>query len=177
VAAAKRRLLAYWGAVALVVPVFGLAAADGGYFAESWGWATLAYLWLAALALILRTQVRLGRLDLAVLGSLSSLALWTLVSTAWSSSPAQTPLEAQRALIYVAAVAAVLLLAEPRSVRTLIGGLAAAITLVCAWGLTEHVFPEGPTGADTFDENWLAEPLGYWNAVGLFAAMGSLLEG
>jgi hypothetical protein len=175
VAAAKRRLLAYWGAVALVVPVFGLAAADGGYFAESWGWATLAYLWLAALALILRTQVRLGRLDLAVLGSLSSLALWTLVSTAWSSSPAQTPLEAQRALIYVAAVAAVLLLAEPRSVRILIGGLAAGITLVCAWGLTEHVFPEGPTGADTFVENRLAEPLGYWNAVGLFAAMGSLL--
>jgi O-Antigen ligase len=173
--AAKRRLLGYWGAVALVVPVLGLAAADGGYFAESWGWATLAYLWLAALALIVRTRVRLGRLDLALLGSLSALAMWTLVSTAWSSSPAQTPLEAQRALIYVAAVAAVLLLAEPRSVRILIGGLAAGITLVCAWGLTEHVFPERPTGADTFGENRLAEPLGYWNAVGLFAAMGSLL--
>lgn len=172
---AKRRPPVYLGALGLVVPVLGLAAADGGYFAESWGWATVAYLWLAALALIVRTRVRLRRLDLALLGSLSALGIWTLVSAAWSSSPAQTPLEAQRALIYVAAVAAVLLLAEPRSVRTLIGGLAAGITMVCAWGLADHILPEGPPAVDTFGENRLAEPLGYWNAVGLFSAMGSLL--
>jgi O-antigen ligase len=159
----------------LVVPVLALAAADGGYFAESWGWATLAYLWLAALALIIRRRVRLGRLDLALLGSLSALAIWTLVSTAWSSSPAQTPLEAQRALLYVAAVAAVLLLAERRSVRPLLGGLAAGITLACAWGLADHMFSERPAGVEPFGQDRLAEPLGYWNAVGLFAAMGTLL--
>jgi hypothetical protein len=159
----------------LVVPVLALAAEDGGYFAESWGWATLAYLWLAALALIIRRRVILGRLDLALLGSLSALAIWTLVSTAWSSSPAQTPLEAQRALLYVAAAAAVLLLAEPRSVRTLIAGLTAGITLASAWGLAEHMFSERPPFEDPLAHNRLSEPLGYWNAVALFSAMGSLL--
>ena len=155
--------------------MLALAAADGGYFAESWGWATLAYLWLAALALIFRTRLRLARLDLVLLGSVSALAVWILVSTAWSSSPAHTPVEAQRALVYVAAVAAVLLLVEPPSVRTFISALTAGITLVCAWGLIDHVLSAGPHGSDALGEGRLAEPLGYWNAVGLFAAMGTVL--
>ena len=155
--------------------MLALAAADGGYFAESWGWATLAYLWLAVLALIFRTELRLARLDLVLLGSVSALALWILVSTAWSSSPAHTPVEAQRALVYVAAVAAVLLLVEPPSVRTFISALTAGITLVCAWGLIDHVLSAGPHGSDALGEGRLAEPLGYWNAVGLFAAMGTVL--
>ena len=155
--------------------MLALAAADGGYFAESWGWATLAYLWLAVLALIFRTELRLARLDLVLLGSVSALALWILVSSAWSSSPAHTPVEAQRALVYVSAVAAVLLLVEPRSVRTLIPALTACITLVCAWGLVDHIFSERPHGPDALGEGRLAEPLGYWNAVGLFAAIGTVL--
>ena len=155
--------------------MLALAAADGGYFAESWGWATLAYLWLAALALIFRTGLRLARLDRILLGSMSALAVWILVSTAWSSSPAQTPVEAQRALLYVAAVAAVLLLVEPRSVRTLISALTAGITLVCTWGLFDHIFAERPHSPEAVGEGRLAEPLGYWNAVGLFAAMGTVL--
>jgi O-antigen ligase/polysaccharide polymerase Wzy-like membrane protein/tetratricopeptide repeat protein len=159
----------------LVVPVCALAAADGGYFAESWGWATLAYLWLAALALIFRRRLRLARLDLVLLGSVSTLAVWILFSAAWSSSPANAPVEAQRALVYVAAVAAVLLLVEPRSVRSLMSALTAGITLVCAWGLVDHIFSERPQGLDTLGEGRLAEPLGYWNAVGLFAAMGTVL--
>lgn len=140
--------------------MLALAAADGGYFAESWGWATLAYLWLAALALIFRTGLRLARLDRILLGSVSALAVWILVSTAWSSSPAQTPVEAQRALLYVSAVAAVLLLIEPRSVRTLISALTAGITLVCTWGLVDHIFAERPHGTDAVGEGRLAEPLG-----------------
>jgi hypothetical protein len=172
----RRRILRKtWGSLALVVPVLALAAADGGYFAESWGWATLAYLWLVALALIFRTRLRLARLDLVLLGSVSALAVWILVSTAWSSSPAHTPVEAQRALVYVAAVAAVLLLVEPRSVRILLSALTAGITLVCGWGLVDHIFSERPPGPDTLGEGRLAEPLGYWNAVGLFAAMGTVL--
>jgi hypothetical protein len=171
----RRILRRTWGALALVVPVLALAAADGGYFAESWGWAALAYLWLAAVALIFRDGLRLARLDLVLLGSVAALALWILVSTAWSSSPAQSPVEAQRALVYVAAVAAVLLIVEPRSVRPLVSALTGGITLVCAWGLVDHIFSERSHGPAALVEGRLAEPLGYWNAVGLFAAMGTVL--
>lgn len=174
-ARAHRPWLSSLGALALVVPVLALAAADGGYFAESWGWATLAYLWLVALALITRAHVRLGRLDLALLGSVSALAMLTLVSVVWSSSPSQTPLEAQRALLYVAAIGGVLLLTRPSSVCTLLGGLTAGITIVCAWGLVDRLFPDGTPVSDAVGATRLAEPLGYWNALGLFSAMGSLL--
>jgi hypothetical protein len=163
----------WFGPVALIAPVLALAAADGGYFSETWGWSALAYLWLAGLALIVRSRIRLGGLDLALLGALTALAAWTLLSTAWSASPAQTPLEAQRALVYVAALAAVLLVTGRRSVPTLLGGLGLAITLICGWALLDHLLSPSPAGESL--ENRLAGPLGYWNALGALSVMGLLL--
>jgi tetratricopeptide (TPR) repeat protein len=167
------RTAAWFGPVALIAPVFALAAADGGYFSETWGWSALAYLWLAGLALIVRSRIRLGVLDFALLGALTALAAWTLLSTAWSASPAQTPLEAQRTLVYVAAVAAVLLVTSRRGLPTLLGGLGLAITLVCGWALLDHLLSPNPAGESL--ENRLAGPLGYWNALGALSVMGLLL--
>lgn len=162
------------GTVALVAPTLALAAADGGYFSETWGWSALAYLWLAGLALIVRSWIRPGPVELTLIVALTALGGWTLLSTAWSASPAETPFEAQRTLVYVAAVAAVLLVADRRSVPTLLGGLAVAITLVCAYALFDHLLSPGAVDEGGF-ENRLAGPFGYWNALGVFSVMGLLL--
>ena len=49
-------------------------------------------------------------------------------------------------------------------------GVGLGCLLVCVWALTTKVFP----GALAADETYarLREPFGYWNAVGLMAALG-----
>jgi hypothetical protein len=86
-----------------------LAAANGGYWPTAWSWSSLALLWIAGLALVLRGPA-LGRLEIATLGALLGLLAWIAASTLWSSNVGQTVSEVQRVLVYVAGLAAVLLL-------------------------------------------------------------------
>src|SRR5918992_2283740 len=57
-----------------------LGAANGGYFETAWGWSSLALLWVAAVGLVLRTDARLGRLELGFAASIVGLGAWTLAS-------------------------------------------------------------------------------------------------
>ena len=52
----------------------------------------------------------------------------------------------------------------------MLNGISLACLLVCGWALLTKVFP----GALAADETYarLREPFGYWNAVGLMAALG-----
>src|SRR2546429_9835122 len=75
-------------ALAAFAPLVGLAGAQGGYFPSAWGWATFPLLWLAALALALREQVRLSGSERGFIGLLVALTLWVLLSAAWSVAPA-----------------------------------------------------------------------------------------
>src|SRR5205809_7155358 len=90
-------------------PVLGLAAAQGGYFPTSWGWASVPLLWAVALALIMRDQVRLSTSEWLLLLALAALAGWTALSYVWSAAPAQSVLEVERTLVYLSVVAAVLM--------------------------------------------------------------------
>src|SRR3954471_7289513 len=62
------------GAFALVI---GLGASHGGYFATSWGWATLALCWVAMVGLVVRAEIHWGRLELAASASVLTFAFWT----------------------------------------------------------------------------------------------------
>jgi hypothetical protein len=161
---------------ALLVFVFvvALAANDGGYFPSAWGWATLALLWLAALALILG-EIRLDALDLAAMGSLFAVFAWTLVSALWTESLTRTLLESERALVYPAALAALLLLVRVGAHRALLGGTWAAITVISTYSLATRLFPERLGLLDPIAGYRLSQPIGYWNALGLFAAIGALI--
>src|SRR5438034_9053827 len=90
-------------ALVAFVPVFGLAAAQGGYFPTSWGWASVPLFWATAIALVVRSQVRLNNYERAFLAALAALAGWVALSVAWSVAPAQSVLEIERALVYLAA--------------------------------------------------------------------------
>ena len=158
--------------VLLVTP---LAASNGGYWPTAWNWSALAFLWVAAVALIVRAPA-VGRLEVAMLGALLALLVWTGASTAWSSDVGQSVLEAQRGVVYVGVVAAAaLLLGRSSSYRALLIGVWGAIALVCGYALLTRLFPERLGFYDSIAGYRLSEPLGYWNALGIIAAVGSLL--
>jgi hypothetical protein len=162
-------------AAAAFAPIVALAGAQGGYFPSAWGWATLPLLWLAALALALRDQIRLSRPERAFLGLLFALTLWILLSATWSVASAASILESQRGLLYVAGVAAALLVSRSRDVTRLLGGLLAAVCAIAAFSLATRLLPDRVGVFDATAVYRLAQPIGYWNGLAIFMAMGALI--
>jgi cytochrome c-type biogenesis protein CcmH/NrfG len=157
-----------------VLTIAPLAAADGGYWPTAWSWSSLVLLWIAGLALVLRLP-SLGRLEIAALGALLGLLVWIGASALWSSNVGQTVSEVQRVLVYVAGLAAVLLVVRGSSYKALLIGVWAAVALVCGYALLTRLFPEELGFYDPIAGYRLSEPLGYWNGLGIVAAIGSVL--
>ena len=156
-------------------PVVGLAGAQGGFFPSSWGWASLPLLWVVALALALRRRVRLSLAERLFIGLIAALASWILISATWSVATAASILEAERALVYVAGVAAVLVVCRSRLVYELLGGVLAAIGGIAAFSLATRLAPDRVGVFDSTAVYRLAQPIGYWNGLAVFTAMGALL--
>jgi O-Antigen ligase/Tetratricopeptide repeat len=163
-----------WLAVASLLLVAGTGFAGGGYFPSSWGWPALAAAWAAALALLADDAVSLGRLGAAAAALLATLAAWTAFGAVWSIDVTQTVLEAERTSVYAAALLAALLWARRHPERLLHGVWGAAV-LLCGWALVTRLVPDRFGVVDPISRYRLSEPIGYWNALGLLAAMGMLL--
>ena len=161
-------------ALALVV-LTPLAAVNGGYFPTSWGWTASALASFAAVAALARPTIRLAPLEQLALAAFVGLAAWTLASALWSPSAGAAVQEFLRTLVYVTGVAAALLVVRSGSYRALLAGIWASITATCLYGLGTRLFPVGLGSTQEFAGNRLAEPVGYWNGLGLLAAMGILL--
>ena len=159
------------GAAAMVVP---LAAADGGYFSTSWGWAAVPFAWVAGLALVLRHRIRIQALEVVFLAALGGLTAWVALSLLWSKDFPQTMLELERAIVYLTGTAAAVLVLRRRAVPWLVAGLATGVACVCAYSLATRVFPSA-VGPQVIAVNRLQTPIGYWNALGIFSAIGTLL--
>jgi O-Antigen ligase len=155
--------------------VGGLALANGGYFPVAWGWSGLALLWLAAIALALGFKTEAGVLDWVFLGALAGLTVWTFASLLWTSSVSGTVLEGERMLVYLSAGIAGVLLLRRSSVPALLLGVWAAITVVSTYALATRLFPERLGVFDPISGYRLSDPVGYWNAFGILAAIGTLL--
>ncbi|MBA2476273.1 MAG: O-antigen ligase family protein [Actinobacteria bacterium] len=173
--AAAQRLAHASAALLPLLTVLLLAVNNGGYYPTAWGWSALGLLWTAAIALVVRSSPRVGRLEVAFLAGLAAFTAWTFASVLWTSSTTQTVLEGERALVYLAAAAAVVALVRRRSYRALLGGTWAAVALVCGYSLLTRLFPERMGVLDAIAGNRLSHPLGYWNALGIFAALGAVL--
>jgi O-antigen ligase/polysaccharide polymerase Wzy-like membrane protein len=157
------------------VVVGSLAFANGGYFPVSWGWSGLALLWLAAVALALGVAVELDVLDRVFLGALAGLTVWVALSLLWTSSVPETILEVERMLVYLSAGIAGVLLLRRTSMPTLLVGVWAAITVVSGYAVASRLFPDRVGVFDPISTYRLSDPVGYWNAFGILAAMATLL--
>jgi O-antigen ligase len=162
-------------AVGAFAAVAATAASSGAYFPTSWGWAAVAFGWAAVILLVVPGGVRLSRLDLVTLATLWGLTGWTALSSVWSESPSQSVLETERSLIYATALLAALLAARRAGARFLVGGVLCAIVVISSYALATRLFPERLAVADDLSVNRLQQPVGYWNALGVFASMGVLL--
>jgi O-antigen ligase len=157
--------------------VIWLAADQGGYFPESWGLPTLALLWAAVVVLVFGSPRGFGPLSLTTFGAAIGLTAWTGLSVVWSTAPAQSVLELERALLYVAALVTALFLARTR-LRPLVCGVAAGLALVCLYALAKRLLPDvfGVVEPRPHQTSALNEPVGYSNALGALAALGIVLS-
>jgi O-antigen ligase len=157
---------------------FGLAAlafSSGGYFPTAWGWGALVALTLIAGYLVVGAAVRPSALALAALGGLTGFGAWTWIALLWTDNTAGTVLEGQRVLLYVGALAVLLLLVRRPTVPWVLTATLVAIFLASGYGLATRLFPERLGVFDPVASYRLEEPLTYWNALGIFAAIGALI--
>src|SRR5262245_17842099 len=155
--------------------VAALAFHDGGYYPVAWGWSALAFAWVAAVALAVDRSAGLALRDLLFVGTLLLLLGWVALSTVWSASVTSTVLEVERTLVYVLAALALLLLVRRAAVAAVLAGLLGGIVVSSGWGLATRLFPERLGIVDDFAGIRLFEPVGYWNGLGILAAMGITL--
>ncbi|HEV8686735.1 MAG TPA: O-antigen ligase family protein [Gaiellaceae bacterium] len=144
-----------------------LAAFDGGYYAPSWGWTALALVWGTALAVLIRRSVDVGRFEVGWLAAFALLTGWIWLSNVWSESPTLTLLEGQRALAYLAGAVFVVLATPRTAAEGLLGAVATAGAVVAAYAFVRYGIAS--------DESAFGEPVGYSNALAVFAAMAALL--
>jgi tetratricopeptide (TPR) repeat protein len=104
-------------------------------------------------------------------GLLIALAVLTTGSIIWSESPSDSWLEASRAFAYASLFAAAVSGARlvPQRWASVLGGLLVAGAAVCGYALLTKVFPGALDANDTYAR--LRAPFGYWNAIGLIAAL------
>ncbi|MEA2423510.1 MAG: hypothetical protein QOF55_2609 [Thermoleophilaceae bacterium] len=150
----------------------------GGYFPGSQAFVAM----LLALALGLRLALAAeplagyGSLALSAAGTLALFAVWTLLSATWSDAPGRAFVEFDRVLLYLLTL--LLFASVPWRdwrLQWMVRGLAIAVVLVCAVALTTRVLPDVWPIAPDIQRGRLSYPLTYWNALGLLAAMGTIL--
>lgn len=155
---------AFLGAAAVGVP----ASQEGAYFPPAWGWSAFGLLLAAALGLAFRTRIDLNALQGAFFAGMGLVLLWTALSAVWSDSVPRSVAEVERTIIYVAGIAALLFVVSAATVSYMLGGILAAVVGVSTYALVDE-----PTGHRQI--NPLSGPLGYWNALGILAAIALLL--
>jgi O-antigen ligase/polysaccharide polymerase Wzy-like membrane protein len=162
-------------AAAVVVGITcGLAAAQGGYFSTSWGWASTLLLLTLGVWAIWSGRSEVGRPELAFVGLLAAFVCWIGLSTAWSTVPAASVLELERGLVPVACVAAFLVVAHRAHLELLTLALVLSVGGLGLYALTTRLFPDRLGAFDPFAVYRLSEPIGYWNGLGIFAVIGLL---
>jgi O-antigen ligase len=155
-------------AAGVVVAVDGLAS--GGYFPRTWRLTTLALAALAAATLVGRRRIVLARRDWAFLALLAGLTIWTGLSARWSGQRTTSLLEAERDFVYVIAALAIVVAVDRFAIAQILIGIVTGVTVVSGYGLGRYVISGHPL--NPIEGKLLFEPLGYANALGVYAAMG-----
>ena len=102
----------------------------------------------------------------------AALVAWTAVSVVWSVQPADSWLDANRMIAYLAVFAGGIALARlaPDRAGALVVAVLLGVLTVCTVALMIKSFPNALNSKEELAR--LREPLDYWNALGLLAALG-----
>ena len=159
-----------------------LAFLAGGYFPVTTGLA------VAVLSLLLVAHVTLSEqpfagwsFPLAVMaGALTLLVVWIMLSGGWSDAPARALVESNRALLYLLMLVFVGLHARetpphPPRLAAVLRWVALAIAVTSFIALLTRLLPATFPTKEGFNNARLQFPLTYWNAMGVFTAVGVIL--
>ncbi|MEA2371144.1 MAG: hypothetical protein QOH12_1538 [Solirubrobacteraceae bacterium] len=120
----------------------------------------------------LAVETRAPLYGAGAIGMIFALALYTAASVIWSVAPDASFVEAGRTLSYaftfLAGVALVRL--APARLSSLLVGVLLASLVVSGYALATKVLPDLLNPGETYAR--LRDPFGYWNGVGLTAALG-----
>jgi O-antigen ligase len=159
------------GALAVATTLIALAFLQGGYHSATWGRATICFVSMGGAGFFLYGQRALARAELVVLVALASLAGLIGLSMLWSEAPGVSLHEAERGILYLAGMTAFLLVLGRQAERSLILALAASLGAIVSFA-TLHGLLFGQNGGLYSPLAW---PIGYANALGILAALATLL--
>jgi len=127
---------------------------------------------VAVVALLTVPNLRHRAPGTAAVAAFGLLVLGSLISTVWSVDPAASWLDANRLVTYLAVfgIGMAFVRLAPHRWAALIGGVTFAAVIVSGYALLHKTFPAQLQPDEIYAR--LREPFGYWNAVGLMAAMG-----
>jgi hypothetical protein len=106
------------------------------------------------------------------IGTFAVLTGVTALSITWAIQPSDAWLETNRTFSYLVVFAGGVVLARMAGAwwSGLLGAVIVATTAICIWALLSKVLPSAIAPDEIYAR--LREPYGYWNAVGLTAALG-----
>jgi hypothetical protein len=168
------------GLVAIIAgAVFWIAYDDGSYGLPSRATLAIAVLWGIVIGLVFRVfpLQRLPRATIAIGTLLLALTAWTLISVTWSPSAEATFYEFNRTALFLGIYVLVVLASRRETVDRWADALAVAIVAVAIVALVSRLFPGSlpdrglPTSLPSAAAR-LSFPLGYWNGLGVFVALG-----
>jgi hypothetical protein len=169
----------WWTSAAVLllpfVTVVGVAAASGGFNATSFGWTALAFAWIVIVAVTVTTPPAWRALDLAWLAAGSAVCFYTFASTAWSGSAGTAINNGQRSLEYLLGITVALLVVRRGRISLWLSGLALGAAAVCVYSTATRLFPNRFGAFNATAGYRLFVPIGYWNALGIFAVMAALI--
>jgi O-antigen ligase len=149
-------------------------ANEGWYDDASWMPAVIALFGVAAIRVLLGARPTLGSYDYLMIGAFGALAVLMALSGTWGVTGSEPSLESRRALLYIAALVALITCVAPGAERRLLEGATAGTTCLATWALVARIADPNPP-SDPFQGTLLNTPIGYANALGVVAAMGTLM--
>jgi hypothetical protein len=107
-------------------------------------------------------------------GLLLAFAALTALSVVWSVQPDESSQDAGRMFAYCGVFAAAVALVRLDAARwpAVVGGVTLGAVIVCGYALLTKIFPGDIVPAGVYAR--LDQPYGYWNAIGLTAALGAV---
>jgi hypothetical protein len=148
--------------------------AKGGSDLATLTWVELALVIACALLVVAAVlHGRGGALDGSLaLVAFAALAGVTALSVLWSIAPDLSWVEANRTFTYLLVFAAGIALARlaPDGWTILLRGILVAVTVIVGYALASRVFPGSLAANELYAR--ISQPYGYWNAVGVTAAIG-----
>ncbi len=165
----------------IAVAVFALAYDNGGFAESTRDTVAIILLWVLILgiAFALWPAIRPTTASFVTGGCLAAFALWTLLSTIWASDAQGAYAEFTRVVLYLAVFAVATVGATRSNAASWVDGLALATVGITIVALVSRLFPSVFPGSNEEITRFLPGattrlnfPIGYWNGLAIFAALG-----